>query len=275
VDDNFIGNKHEVKTNLLPAMLEWMKIHKFPFTFETQTSINLADDDQLLSMMVAAGFTSTFIGIETPDELSLADCNKGQNRNRDLLACVQKIQRAGMAVSGGFIVGFDSDTPSVFQNQLDFIQASGIVSAMVGILHAPRNTALYKRLMRENRLVNQSSGNNTDASMNFITRMNPKELLDGYNGLIKNIYSIKPYYKRVRQFLRTYDGLNSVKKRVRFSMFKSLLKTIYIIGLANKGRGEFWKLIVWTLLKRPLLFKDAVQFAVYGYHFRIVYGLSK
>ncbi|MCX6221786.1 MAG: B12-binding domain-containing radical SAM protein [Bacteroidia bacterium] len=275
VDDNFIGNKHEVKENLLPAMMEWMKNHRFPFTFETQTSINLADDDELLSMMVATGFTSTFIGIETPDEISLQVCNKSQNKNRDLLQCVKKIQKAGMSVSGGFIVGFDTDTSSVFQKQLDFIQQSGIVSAMVGILHAPKNTTLYKRMVGEDRIIKDSSGNNTDASINFIPKMNPKELLDGYNGLIRNIYSIKPYYKRVRQFLQTYQQLYAIKRRARFSLFKSLFKTVYIIGIANKGRGEFWKLMLWTLFRKPLLIKEAIQFAVYGYHFRIVYGLRK
>jgi radical SAM superfamily enzyme YgiQ (UPF0313 family) len=273
VDDNFIGNKHEIKTNLLPAMMQWTQNHNFPFTFETQTSINLADDDELLTMMVAAGFVSTFIGIETPDEVSLQNCHKSQNENRDLLQSVKKIQKAGMSVSGGFIVGFDSDTSSVFQKQIDFIQQSGIVSAMVGILHAPKNTKLYKRLKSENRLVNASSGNNTDASMNFLTKMNPKDLLEGYNGLIRSIYSIKPYYKRVRQFLLNYEQLHAVKRRARFSLIRSFLKTVYIIGIANKGRREFWKLVIWTLFKRPLLFKEAIQFAVYGYHFRIVYGL--
>lgn len=275
VDDNFIGNKHEIKTNLLPALMQWMQIHNFPFTFETQTSINLADDDELLTMMVAAGFTSTFIGIETPEELSLLDCNKGQNRNRNLLDSVKKIQKAGMYVAGGFIVGFDTDTSTVFQKQIDFIQQSGIVSAMVGILHAPKNTALYNRLKQENRLINASSGNNTDASMNFVTKMNPKELVDGYNRLINNIYSIKPYYKRVRQFLLNYENLYAVKKKARFSLISSFLKTVFVIGIVNKGRGEFWKLLAWTLLRRPQLIKDAVQFAVYGYHFRIVYRIGK
>lgn len=275
VDDNFIGNKQQIKTNLLPALMQWMQSHNFPFTFETQTSINLADDDELLTMMVAAGFVSTFIGIETPDEVSLQDCNKGQNRNRDLLECVKKIQKAGMSVAGGFIVGFDSDTPSVFQKQIDFIQNSGIVSAMVGILHAPKNTVLYQRMKSENRLLNASSGNNTDASMNFITKMNPGELLDGYNRLINSIYSIKPYYNRVRRFLLNYDQIYAVKKKVRFSLLSSFLKTVVIIGIINKGRTEFWKLMAWTLFKRPQLLKEAIQFAVYGYHFRIVYGIAK
>lgn len=274
VDDNFIGNKNVVKKSLLPAIYKWSKEHQFPFTFETQCSINLADDEELLSMMVSAGFKSAFIGIETPDVVSLDECNKSQNQNRDLLQSIKTIQRAGMSVSGGFIVGFDSDIPSIFQRQIDFIQHSGIVSAMVGILHAPKNTALYKRLVGENRLMKESSGNNTDASLNFIPKMNAQDLLDGYRTIINNIYSIKPYYKRVRQFLMTYQPIRGMKNKVRFSIFKSFFLSVYIIGIISKGRGEFWKLFVWTLYKKPLLIKEAMQFAVYGYHFRIVYGIK-
>ncbi len=274
VDDNFIGNKNAVKKSLLPAMNRWMREHHFPFTFETQCSINLADDPELLSLMVATGFKSAFIGIETPDEVSLDSCSKGQNQNRDLLQSVITIQRAGMSVSGGFIVGFDSDIPSIFQRQIDFIQQSGIVSAMVGILHAPKNTTLYKRLAGENRLLNESSGNNTDASVNFIPRMNSQDLQEGYRKIINGIYSVKPYYQRVRQFLTTYQPIAAVKTKARFSLIKSFFKSVYIIGIRNKGRGEFWKLFVWALFKKPQLFKDAMQFAVYGYHFRIVYGIK-
>ncbi|HEY5511784.1 MAG TPA: DUF4070 domain-containing protein [Prolixibacteraceae bacterium] len=275
VDDNFIGNKSVVKKSLLPAMNKWMREHEFPFTFETQCSINLADDPELLSLMVNTGFKSAFIGIETPDLVSLGECHKGQNQNRDLLHCVRKIQKAGMSVSGGFIVGFDSDISSIFQRQIDFIQESGIVSAMVGILHAPKNTVLYKRLAGENRLMKESTGNNTDASMNFIPKMNAQDLLEGYRKIIHGIYSIKPYYKRVRQFLMTYQPIDTVKTRNRFSLIKSFFKSVYIIGIRSKGRGEFWKLFVWTLFKKPNLFKEAIQYAVYGYHFRIVYGINK
>ncbi len=274
VDDNFIGNKNVVKKSLLPAMNNWMKEHRYPFAFETQCSINLADDPEMLSLMVSSGFKSTFIGIETPDVIALDECHKVQNNNRDLLHSIKKIQGAGMQVSGGFIVGFDSDVPSIFQRQIDFIQQSGIVSAMVGILHAPKNTALYKRMAGENRLVKESSGNNTDASMNFIPKMNAGELLEGYRHIINGIYSIKPYYKRVRQFLRTYQPIDAVKSKLRFSDFKSFFKLVYIIGIRNNGRIEFWKLFVWTLFRKPLLFKDAIQYAVYGYHFRIVYGIK-
>lgn len=274
VDDNFIGNKNEVKNNLLPVMRKWMQTHKYPFTFNIQSSINLADDEELMLSMAKTGFTSTFVGIETPDEKSLQECNKGQNKNRDLLHCVKKIQNAGIQVSGGFIVGFDTDTSSVFQKQIDFIQQSGIVSAMVGLLNAPKNTTLYKRLRAENRLTAESSGNNTDSSMNFVPIMNSQELLDGYRKIIQNIYATKPYYKRIRQFLLNYRQIHTVQKKMEFSYLVSFFKSVFVIGIANRGRSEYWKLLIWTLFRRPALLKDALTFAVYGYHFRTVYGLS-
>jgi radical SAM superfamily enzyme YgiQ (UPF0313 family) len=273
VDDNFIGNIKEIKTGLLPAMYKWMKSHKFPFEFNIQSSINLADDKEMMDLMVKIGFISTFIGIETPDEISLRSCNKVQNKNRDLLRCIQSIQKTGIQVSGGFIVGFDSDTSGVFQRQIDFIQKSGIVSAMVGLLNAPKNTLLYKRMEAENRLTVEATGNNTDSSMNFIPKMDRKELMDGYKKIISNIYATKPYYKRVRQMLLNYKRQCKKHNRIDFSLINAFFKSIYIIGIVNKGRFEYWKLLFWTLIKRPELFTDAITFAVYGYHFRTVYRL--
>ena len=274
VDDNFIGNKKEIKYHLLPAMFEWMQSHKFPFSFNTQTSINLADDEELLSLMTQTGFSSTFIGIETPAEESLQECHKVQNKNRDLLHSVKKIQKAGMQVSGGFIVGFDSDSPSVFQQQIDFIQKSGIVSAMVGLLNAPKNTRLYTRLEKESRLTTEATGSNTDFSMNFVPKMNYQELLDGYQKILQNIYSVKPYYKRVREFLLNYKKRHVRPKSIKISQLGGFIKSIFIIGIVNKGRREYWKFFLWTLLRRPGLFMDAMTFAVYGYHFRMVYSLG-
>lgn len=273
VDDNFIGNKTEIKTKLLPAMKKWMQDHKYPFAFNTQTSINLADDEELMSLMAEAGFISTFVGIETPDEKSLEECNKNQNKNRDMLLSVKKIQNAGIQVSGGFIVGFDSDTPNVFQRQIDFIQQSGIVSAMVGLLNAPKNTKLYRRLEAENRLTIEASGNNTDSSMNFVPKMDHQELMDGYKKIIRNIYAIKPYYKRIRRFLLNYKQFHNRRKKMDRSNLLAFLKSIIIIGIVNKGRTEYWKLLIWTLIMRPGLLPDAMTFVVYGYHFRTVYGL--
>lgn len=274
VDDNFIGNKYQVKKNLLPAIKKWMTNHKFPFTFNIQSSINLADDEELMQLMAETGFTSTFVGIETPDEKSLQECNKEQNKGRDLIQSVKKIQNSGLQVSGGFIVGFDTDTQIVFQKQIDFIQQSGIVSAMVGLLNAPKNTVLYKRLKNENRLIAQSSGNNTDSSLNFIPLMNLQELLEGYKKIIQGVYSVKPYYKRIRQFLLNYKKLHAGRQTRDFPFLLGFLKSVFIIGIMNKGRGEYWKLILWTLFRRPALLADALTFSVYGYHFRTIYGLN-
>jgi radical SAM superfamily enzyme YgiQ (UPF0313 family) len=275
VDDNFIGNKNEVKYNLLPEMKKWMQNHNYPFVFNSETSVNLADDEELMTLMVETGITATFVGIETPEEQSLSDCNKSQNRNRDLLASVKKMQNAGLQVSGGFIVGFDSDTPAVFQRQIDFIQESGIVSAMVGLLNAPKNTRLYKRLEAENRLTTEATGNNTDSSMNFVPKMNISELLEGYKKIIKNIYTTKPYYNRIRQFLLNYKRVEGKQTKIEFFHVGAFLKSMLIIGIMNKGRREYWKLLLWTLFRRPGLLIDAITFAVYGYHFRTIYGLRK
>jgi radical SAM superfamily enzyme YgiQ (UPF0313 family) len=273
VDDNLIGNKKQLRYSLLPAMINWMKEHKHPFTFSAQTSINLADDDDLMSLLTQAGFSSTFIGIETPDEKCLIDCKKVQNNNRDLLQSVKNIQHAGLQVSGGFIVGFDSDSPTIFQRQIEFIQQSGIVSAMVGLLNAPKNTALYLRLKEENRLLSEASGSNTDFSMNFLPKMNHGLLLEGYRSIIKNIYSAKPYYQRVRQFFNNYERDNKRNSKINFMSLKALFKSLIVIGIINRGRIQFWKFILWTLFTHPELFSDAITFSVYGYHFRTVYGL--
>ena len=274
VDDNFIGNKKVIKTALLPTLKSWMQKNNYPFVFSIQSSINLADDKELLSLMVETGFTSAFIGIETPDEISLQTCNKVQNQKRNLLQCVREIQHAGLLVSGGFIVGFDSDNASVFDKQIDFIQKSGIVSAMVGLLNAPKNTILYKRLEAENRLTIESTGNNTDSSMNFNPKMDYNELIDGYKKIISSIYSTRPYYKRVRRLLLNYKRRYRKNKKINLTLIAGFFKSMFIIGMVNKGRLEYWKLVVWTLFNRPGLFSDAITFAVYGYHFRIVYGLK-
>ncbi len=273
VDDNFIGNKKTIKYDLLPAMKEWMQLHKFPFTFNIESSINLADDKELMSLLVETGISSTFIGIETPEEKSLHYCDKVQNKNRDLLQSVKTIQKAGLQVSGGFIVGFDSDTSTVFQRQIDFIQQSGIVSAMVGLLNAPKNTKLYEQMEAENRITTDATGNNTDSSMNFIPKMNYNELMAGYKKIIQNIYATKPYYKRLRQLLLNYNRNDNKQTKISFTLLIAFIRSIIVIGLINKGRGEYWKLIFWTLFNRPGSIVEAITYTVYGYHFQTVYGL--
>lgn len=271
VDDNFIGNKKELKNKVLPAMINWMEERKYPFTFNTQTTVSLSDDEELMRMMVQAGFVAVFVGIETPNEESLAECGKLQNKNRDLIACVKKIQKFGLAVNGGFIIGFDNDTPVIFERMIEFIQKSGIVSAMVGLLNAPRGTKLYQRLIRENRILKESTGDNTDLSINFIPKMDYKTLIDGYKRVLNTIYSPKCYYERVLALLKNTKPFK--KKRYQFHLYylTALLKSIWQLGIIGKERIYYWKIFFWTLFRRPQLFPMAIIYAVYGFHFRKIY----
>jgi len=269
VDDNFIGNKKVLKNDILPYLVDWMKKKKYPFSLYTETSINLSDDEELIQLMVKAGFYRIFIGIETPNEESLTECNKYLNKNRDLVACVKKIQEQGLEVQAGFIVGFDKDPPSIFERQINFIQKSGIVTAMVGLLNAPRGTRLYHRLKKENRLLNDASGDNTDFSINFIPKMNVETLMNGYKKILNTIYSPKYYYKRVITFLKGYKP-KPLKKRlhINFCDLIAFVKSIWFLGIRGKERFHYWKLISWTLVRRPRFFNLAVTFAIYGFHFR-------
>ncbi len=268
VDDNFIGHKKHLKTELLPALIEWHK-DKRGVPFNTEVSINLADDEELMQMMTEAGFNTVFIGIETPDEDSLVECSKRQNIGRDLIADVKRIQRAGFQVQGGFIVGFDNDTPSIFQRQIEFIQNSGIVTAMVGLLQAPPGTRLYERLMQEGRLLNQLSGDNVDGTTNIIPAMNLDTLREGYKAILEHIYSPEHYYRRVKTFLREYRP-PEFKAPLDFQHILALFRSIYRLGIVDRGRSHYWNLLFWTLFRRPALFPLAVTFAIYGHHFRRV-----
>ena len=270
VDDNFIGNKTALKTELLPAIIGWMKTRQYPFSFNTQASINLADDEELMTLMVEAGFDCVFVGIETPDEDCLTECNKVQNKGRDLVACVKKIQRSGMQVQGGFILGFDSDRTSVFDGLIQFIQQSGVATAMVGLLNAPRGTRLYRRLMTENRLLRDATGDNTDLSMNFVPKMNAEDLLKGYRKVVSTIYSPRNYYERVLTFLRHYKPGKNNKVRLRFRDIKAFLKSIWRLGIMSEGRLYYWKLIFWSV-RRPRYLHLAVTLAICGFHFRKVF----
>lgn len=271
VDDNFIGNKRSLKAEVLPAVVEWMKKMKYPFTFLTQASVNLADDEELMSMMVQAGFNTVFIGIETPDEESLAECGKFQNKNRDLVACVEKIQQFGLQVQGGFIVGFDSDTRTIFERQIQFIQKSGIVTAMVGLLNAVRGTKLYQRLHSEDRLLTEATGDNTDFSINFIPKMRQAALMEGYRNIVKTIYAPDQFYARVKKFLENYKPLPNGLGRLSMSEIKAFIMSIFVLGVKEKERFHYWRLFFWSVFSRPRLTPLAVTFAIYGYHFRKVF----
>jgi len=271
VDDNFIGNKTILKKDLLPAIINWMDHNRHPFNFTTEASVDLSDDAELMRLMVAAGFRKVFVGIETPDELSLAECNKTQNHHRDLLGCVKTIQNAGMEVSAGFIVGFDSDKPSIFQRQIDFIQESGIVSAMVGLLNAPRKTRLYKRLEKEGRINSQFTGDQTSYAMNFIPKMDHQVLLDGYQQIIRGIYSGKMYYQRVLTFLKSYKPPVLKYRKVSADHLAAFFRSMLVIGILGRNRRYYWYLLLWSLFRKPSVFPLAVTYSIYGYHFRRVF----
>lgn len=252
VDDNFVGNKKHLKRELLPALIAWQQ-QKGGLSFYTEASIDLADDEELVEMMVAAGFGMVFIGIETPDEASLAESGKAQNRNRNLLEDVRKLQRAGLQVQGGFIVGFDSDNPDIFQRQIEFIQQSGIVTAMVGLLQALPGTRLYERLSRENRLLSEATGNNVGITTNIVPAMGLETLQEGYKTILQTIYSPQMYYRRIKDYIR-----ESPSPRIRppLDLYYKLafFHALYRLGILEKERFQFWRILLWTLCARPRLF---------------------
>jgi radical SAM superfamily enzyme YgiQ (UPF0313 family) len=268
VDDNFIGNKKQIKAEVLPALIKWRK-GKSGIPFNTEVSINLADDPELLQLMVQAGFDAVFVGIETPNEDSLVECSKTQNRGRDLVESVKRLQRAGLQVQGGFIVGFDNDTPSIFQQQIDFIQKSGIVTAMVGLLQAPLGTHLYERLRQEGRVVSQMSGDNVDGSTNIIPKMGLEPLREGYRKLLNQIYAPQFYYERVLTFLREYHP-PEIRIHLELQYILALGRSIYRLGIRGIERTYYWRLFFWTLFRRPQLFPVAITLSILGFHFRQV-----
>jgi radical SAM superfamily enzyme YgiQ (UPF0313 family) len=269
VDDNFIGNEAAIK-EMLPGVIDWMNQHDDPFSFITEASINMADDDELTSLMVEAGFDCVFIGLETPNEESLKECSKSQNCQRDMKAAVRKLQAAGLQVLGGYIVGFDHDDESIFSRQIRFIQESGVVTAMVGLLNAIPNTRLWRRLKEENRLDWVPTGNNTDGTINFIPRMDRAKLLEGYRKIVQTIYSPRCYYQRVSRFLADYQPR---RRRKRNDVpIKAFLKSILYVGVMGNGASQwyYWRMLVKSLLFHRNAFAEAMTLMVFGNHFRKV-----
>ncbi|WP_029896047.1 B12-binding domain-containing radical SAM protein [Desulfohalovibrio reitneri] len=264
VDDNFIGNTAEVK-NMLPRLIQWQRERDFPFQFMTEASTNLADDHELMSLMSRANFHKVFLGIETPEAESLAECGKHQNAGRDLAEAVRTIQSNGMQVMGGFIVGFDSDTERTFDAQIRFIQQAGIVTAMVGLLNVLPRTRLWKRLSAEDRLLEDSTGQNTDGFLNFVPRMEPEKLISGYKRIIERIYSRPMYYRRIHTFLKTYTP--TARTHMRREDVQAFLKSLLRIGLLSKSSPHYWKLLLKTLTTNIRSLPVAVELAICGEHY--------
>ena len=270
VDDNFIGNKKVLKAELLPAMVQWSEKNGHPFYFLTEVSIDLADDDELMQLMIEANFAQVFVGVETPNEESLDECNKIPNKNRDMISSIRKMQNRGLEVVGGFIVGFDNDPSSIFESQIDFIQKSGIVVAMVNLLNAPPGSRLYHRLKEENRLVSEGTGDTTDGSINFIPRMNYKTLITGYKNMLETLYSPVYYYRRIQKFYGEFRPHLKRTSNLEYVYVISLIKSIWVLGVADKARLHFWKTMFSTLFKYPQFFWLSISFLIYRRHFYIL-----
>ncbi|MDD5343426.1 MAG: B12-binding domain-containing radical SAM protein [Smithella sp.] len=267
VDDNFIGNKSKVKT-LLRELKSWQETRKFPFMLYTEASVNLAQDEKLMKLMTEAGFDAVFLGLETPEEKCFAECSKHQNRSVDLVEAVKTIQRNGMEVMGGFIIGFDSDPPDIFERQIKFIQNSGVVRAMIGLLNALPGTRLYQRLKEEGRLIDDCSGDNCDGTMNFTSQMDPRTLKEGYNKVINYIYSPKEYYARILEFLATYRPVRH--RPMTLLGIIAFLNSVLYVGILEKWSNSiyFWKLLFKTMIFYRRSLREAVMLMMFGYHFR-------
>ena len=269
VDDNFIGNRRQIKASLLPALIRWRQGKK-GMSFQTEASIDLADDEELMALMAKAGFNVVFVGIETTNADSLVECNKKQNSNRDMVSDVKRIQRFGLQVQGGFIVGFDSDRPSIFREQIDFIQRSGIVTAMVGLLQAPFGTRLYQRMKREGRLQQEWAGDNAEGTTNIVTAMEFGRLREGYGEILRHIYAPRHYYERIKTFLREYQESPELRPVLTRCQVVAFLRSIYRLGIVGRERMYYWKLVLWTSIRRPSMLPLAVTMAIFGHHFRRV-----
>jgi radical SAM superfamily enzyme YgiQ (UPF0313 family) len=268
VDDNFIGNKKLVK-QFLRALIAWRERVKPELDFITEASVNIADDEELMDLMVNAGFRRVFIGIETPVPESLREAQKYQNTHGDLSEMIRIVQRSGMEVMGGFIVGFDNDPQEIFQLQYDFIQKTGITSAMVGLLTALPKTQLYHRLLGEGRLDTKSTGNNTEAVLNFIPKLDREFLISNYKRLMKTLYEPSTYYRRALTFLNEY-GPRGPELKLTLDDFRAFFKTLWVMGVVHRGRRAFWKYLATVLLRYPRKLPKSIALAVHGFHYRMV-----
>ncbi|NLL14747.1 MAG: DUF4070 domain-containing protein [Fibrobacter sp.] len=270
VDDNFIGNKAKV-TEILKEIGAWMKKKKRPFVLYTEASINLADDPEIMHLMREANFNCVFVGIETPEEEGLQSCGKVQNTNKNLQEKVKILQNNGFEVQAGFIVGFDTDTVKTFDNMIRFIQSSGIVTAMVGLLNALPETQLFQRLQSTGRILKKpSNGNNTDFTINFIPKMDVDTLILGYKRVLNSIFSPKNYYSRIKTHLKEYRQTSKAPPLPISLQLRALTKAVWKLGIREKGQRHFWKLFIWTTICRPKMLPNAITLSIYGFHYRRV-----
>jgi len=271
-DDNLIGNKKSLRDSLLPALIDWRARTNPPVGFATQVTINLVDDEELMKLMLEAGFRHIFSGIETPEEGSLLASQKRQNLRRNLLENVNHLHEAGFIVTAGFIVGFDTDTPESFQRQIDFIQDSGIVIATINLLKAPPGTELYTKMRKAGRLIEPFDFDENES--NIIPVMDPKALHEGFDFVLRHVYSPEYVYRRAITFMKAYPGpkvKHKISRPFQWRAVSIFFRIMYRVGIIGKDRRYFWKLFLWTLRHRPGYLEYSFFFATLGLQFQKMY----
>jgi len=267
VDDNFIGNKPEAK-QLLRALAEWQKANGYPIEFMTEVSLNVAQDDELLQLMAQAHFTTIFIGIESPRAASLQETHKTQNLRESLLDSVHRIQRAGIEVMAGMIVGFDNDDPSIFDEQFHFIQEARIPVSMTGMLNAMPKTPLHERLKQAGRLIAESVGDQFVFTNIIPQGMSRVQLYDGYKNLLQRLYSYRNYRRRVMQLILT-KGIHMQTKVVASGQDLRIFARVLWTCILRASPRRAWltlSLMVETALRRPRALRQAVTLALMHKH---------
>jgi radical SAM superfamily enzyme YgiQ (UPF0313 family) len=273
VDDNFIGNSREA-LQLTRALTEWQKLHKRPFSLYTEASIDLADRPELMASMVEANFMYVFIGIETPSAEALKGSKKFQNLRRDNVEQVRTIQESGLWVLAGFIVGFDSDDETIFDRQLEFINRTAIAWAMAGVLQAPPTTALFDRMRKEGRLIENSEATSNFSAPNFRTVLPLPVLLRGLSRLLANLYEAEPFFDRALRSLEIWRPRPTQKPPDLPMMYnlRVLFASIWRQGICSSYRRAYWRFLsqlLWKWSREPAKLWLGFMVLLSAHHFLI------
>jgi radical SAM superfamily enzyme YgiQ (UPF0313 family) len=267
VDDNFIGNKRNAKV-FLRALIPWMEARDYPFILLTEASLNLAEDMELVELMVKAGFTIVFMGIETPDTDSLVGIHKIQNTRNDLIESCHKIVRAGLQIMSGFIIGFDNERPGAGRRIQEFIEDTGIPQGQFSLLQALQNTAMWNRLQKEGRLAEGLGTFHQGAIMNFVPTRPVEDITREYIDAFWQIYEPMPYLKRTFRHFRMMNGWRGKHRRPVTQTELRLFSAIcWRQGVLRSTRFRFWWQLVAIALSKPQLIYDYFVALGAGEHF--------
>lgn len=267
VDDNFIGNKKEAK-ELLRALSEWQQARGYPIEFMTETSLNVAQDDELLDLLKRAHFSTIFVGIESPRKASLAESNKTQNLREDIVAAVHRVQAAGIEVMAGMIVGFDNDDPSIFEEQFRFIQQARIPISMTGMLNAMPRTPLHARLKIAGRLVAESVGDQFVFTNIVPAGMSRRELYEGYRTLLRRLYGYRNYRRRAMALILNRGALRGARLlagRDDLAVFRRILWTC-LLRASPRRAWLTLAMCLETACRRPRALRQALTLALMHKH---------